>query len=207
MNRLPHDIVTLMWTAFRPVTGLVGLFFFSFLFFLIVHQAVVVVGDRCISILAVFGGFRQQWWITITLGFFYIDNYLLGYSRTSCRSDTMKRYYLQWYLQQLKYFPHAFIITSFFYANISLLMKPRWRRSWLPCQRMKRMLTPSDTEQSDMNLNPKYGKKLRVSGTSAKRDRTSATNTSPTDYSSPFPRPQLGRTALCFWRKIMNHRK
>lgn len=44
-----------------------------------------------------------------------------------------------------------------------------------------------------MSLNPRYGKRLRVTGTSSKQDLTSFTSTSPTACFPPFQRQQLGK--------------
>ena len=49
-----------------------------------------------------------------------------------------------------------------------------------------------------MSLGPKYGKKLRVSGTKSKQDPISFINTSPTAYFPPYQRQLLGtETAGC----------
>ena len=49
-----------------------------------------------------------------------------------------------------------------------------------------------DIELLDTSLGPKYGKKLRVSGTKSKQDPISFINTSPTAYFPPYQRQLLG---------------
>ena len=66
------------------------------------------------------------------------------------------------------------------------------RKKYLFHQFTKRTRTWSDTEQSDVKLSRKYGKKLRVVGINAREDQINSTNMSLIDYFQPFRPPHPG---------------